>query len=138
MFHENVVIPSKGYWDTKYPNIDFEFIVKYLFMSKILSRKCQVFNWRIFHGQINTESRLLRMKLSNGTCKICKNAIENIDHMLILCTGIKSVWDRIEIMISKIRQQNTVLSNFDKTFGFTDIDGENEFCNVLSISRWII
>ena len=50
MFHENVEIPSKGYWDTKYPNIDFEFIVKYLFMSKILSRKCQVFNWRIFHG----------------------------------------------------------------------------------------
>ena len=47
--------------------------------------------------------------------------------------------DKIEIVINKIRQKYTVLSNYIKTFGFTDIDEENEFCNVLlSITRWII
>ena len=139
MSHAEVEIPSKRYWEEKFVEFDFDFIVKHLFLPNAMPRKCQIFNWRIFNGQINTEARLLRMRLSNGTCTLCTLELENVQHLLISCTCVEKVWIGIENMISKIRQNYTLLSNFNKIFGFKDIDTEMEFCNtLLSITRWNI
>ena len=41
-------------------------------------RQCKDFNWKLFQGQINTESRLQRMSLSDGRCKICCIQVEKL------------------------------------------------------------
>ena len=60
-----------------------------LLNCQITLRKCVVFNWRILHGQVNTESCLAKMKFSNGICRLCNIDLENLDHLLFDCEHVK-------------------------------------------------
>ena len=80
-------VTSMHYWSWKFNDVDWnwEHWFTQNFINKLLPRKCKDFNWKIFHGQLNTEIRLSKMKYSDGICKICKNEAENLDHMLYQC-----------------------------------------------------
>ena len=71
LYNRTVQIPSKLQWLHKFDNIDNKWMVwfqNYL-VNDLLPRQCRDFNWKLFHGQINTENRLQRMSLSDGKCK---------------------------------------------------------------------
>ena len=101
MFTNDIKPKSIDYWLHKYPevNIDFDQWFKMINMQKLGQRKSLDFNWRIFHGHINTEIKLEKMKLSDGYCKLCNTAKENLDHILIKCSHIPDVWVRIKQIV---------------------------------------
>ena len=74
MFTNAVKSKSIDYWLHKYPevNIDFDKWFKMNNMQKLGQRKSLDFNWRIFHGHVNTEIKLEKMKLSDGYWKYSK------------------------------------------------------------------
>ena len=92
-------IKSKRYWSEKLGIDETDYTAWFTqnFMNKMIPRKVKDFNWKLFHGLINTESRLKRMKYSDGICKMCTTGeIENIDHLLFECTGNKNIWNLME------------------------------------------
>ena len=85
--HSNI---GEKKWPDKH--IDFQFWYKKLLTCLIIPRKVLDFNWRVFHGQIVTEKRLMKMKLSNGQCKLCEKGIEDVQHLFVDCPYSKCVW----------------------------------------------
>lgn len=143
MYSENVEMKSKDYWSNKFSNIivDFESWFTFILNSKIIPRKCLDFNWRIFHGQINTENRLKHMKFSNGMCCLCQLKNENIEHLLTDCIDVQTVWTNLENIIDYIFNMNKTLHKFDKIVGLLgEVQCEkDEVINMmLSIARWLI
>jgi hypothetical protein len=76
---------SKEYWSKKFDgfHLDWEEWYNKNFVNKLIPRKICDFNWRIFYGQVNTEKRLKIMNLSDRDCSVCKNEIENLEHLFI-------------------------------------------------------
>ena len=66
------------------------------FVNDLVPRKCKDFNWKIFYGQVNTETRLEKMNMSNGMCVVCENGKENLEHLLIDCRHVYGIWDAVE------------------------------------------
>ena len=102
LLSQEIEVKSKGYWCEKLnlnePNWESWFSQN--FMNKLIPRKVKDFNWKLFHGLVNTESRLKRMNYSDGICKICNTGeIEDIGHLLIKCNTITSLWKIIEKVI---------------------------------------
>lgn len=140
LFSNKTIIRSKGYWSRQFP--DRELIwndwFHYNFVNKSLPRKCKDFNWRIFHGLVNTESRLKAMKYSDGICKVCKGDFENLKHLLSECTKLGNLWKEIEIII-KIIEPEFSLNDFHKIAGYFKRDLSSDIINViLTICRWCI
>ena len=54
--------------------------------------KCIDFHWKIIQRAIYSESRLQKMKRSDGKCILCKNEIETICHLLFECDKIAPLW----------------------------------------------
>ena len=133
---------SDLYWSMKFPNseINFKRYFRNNFVNSFLPRKCKDFNWRIFYGQVNVETRLRRMNLSSGMCCICKTFEENLEHMMYHCQGIRSMWTEIESLLCKVLHHdfsicllNVLLGHFDDDQFLSDV------VNVLiSIARWEI
>merc|ERR1712004_604991 len=70
---------------------------KNLFMSNLIPRGVQVFNWRIFNNQVLTGNILRYMKFSEK-CSVCKcnDVIEDRIHLFIVLNfGPLSVYDKI-------------------------------------------
>ena len=93
-----VEIKSKQYWQDKFQNVHFDFDIWFsnLFMSRIMPNKVLDFNWRIFHGQILTEKRLVSMNMSNGMCVVCKKEIEDNFHLFVHCEDVLYIWKFVE------------------------------------------
>ena len=135
---EKIEIRSLNYWRDRFPNFDFKLMISNMFMCKSITRKCLFFNWRIFHGQIFTESALNRMNLSDGICLLC-NDREDVTHLLITCPSVQYVWNEIEKTIKDIKGQDCGIGQFQKLFGFFDDSVNSELCNILlSTTRWLI
>ncbi len=119
-------------------NIDFTLWYKGNFINEFIPRKCKDFNWRIFHGLVNTEAKLNLMKYSNGNCKLCIHDTENLEHLLHDCTELTGFWTNMECFIRKINQEFHI-SKFIVMTGYFDQNQYNEAINViLSISKWCI
>ena len=102
LLSQETEVKSKRYWCEKLslnePNWESWFSKNV--MNKLLPRKEKDFNWKLFHGLINTESRLKLINCSDGICKICNTGeIEDIDHLLIKCNTNMSLWKIIEKVI---------------------------------------
>ena len=137
---DKIYIKSKDYWSKKFPNemIDFDVLFKILFSSSLCDRKCSDFNWKIFHGQVNTEKRLLKMGFSNGICKICNIFTEDIFH-LFSCNPIEIVWNKIEHNLQTVYPKMEKLTMFNKLFGILYTQPIFEEINmILSQTRWLI
>ena len=144
MFSEPYTCRSENYWKTKFETIDIDFHTWFscMFISKIIPRKSIDFNWRIFHGQINTEKKLKAMNFSNGICSLCKYKEENLDHLLIDCEQVQNIWQQIECILSRIANAtatNLIFTRFNMMVGYLENGYRYELMNmVLSITRWII
>ena len=79
---------------------DWEMWFTQNFMKKLLPRKVKDFNWKLFHGLVNTETRLRQMKYSDGMCKICSTqCTEDIQYLLFACGENKTIWKIIDKII---------------------------------------
>ena len=141
MSTNQIVVKPVMYWKNKFMDIEIDFDKWYTcnFMNKLSPRKCIDFNWRIFHGQVNTESKLKKMNFSDGMCKLCMEFNENVEHIIIDCQHVKGIWQNIETLISVILESDTELTRFNIMAGYL-IDGFNYgIVNMmLSVARWLI
>ena len=144
LLNEEVQIPSKLYWSNKFDGVDTKWKTWFMmnFVNKKIPRYCTDFNWKIFHGQVNSESRLQRMSLSDGICKLCNTHVENMTHLLYGCEGIRDIWTEIEGIINAFwGGPGIILDEYCVFGGLLDIDSNDvgELANmILSITRWEI
>ena len=141
LFNRSVHIASKLYWLQKFDNIENKWTTWFQMnlVNNLLPRQCKDFNWKLFHGQINTESRLQRMSLSDGRCKICCIHVEKLDHLLYECDGIAKIWQEIQNIVSRVFDIHLTIDLLCVLAGVLKDDKECELVNVLlSITRWEI
>ena len=95
---------SKTYWSNKLSveDIDWNVLFYQNQINPYMPKKCRDFNWKIFHGLANTESKLKHMNYSDGICKICNTGIiKNLEHLLIGCRQNIEFWKLLEKIIKK-------------------------------------
>ena len=141
LFNKKTDIASKQYWVKKFPGLEISWDMWYKnnFINKLLPRRCKDFNWRVFYGQVNTERRLLKMKMSDGICKICGSTFENLEHILIACQDLQVIWSTIEGIINKSFKCTLMLTRLNKMGVFMEESSTTDLVNVvLSICRWEI
>ena len=65
-------------------------------MVSIVHRKVNVFMWRTRVGRILTWEALNNKGIDIDTmlCPICGETVENIDHGLVGCSEVKSLWEK--------------------------------------------
>ena len=110
----NDVLERKFYLEV---NIDFDQWFKMIDRQKLGQRKSLDFNWILFHGHINTEIGLEKVKLSYGYCKLCNTTRENLDHILKKCSHILDVWVRIEQLVHCLGETD-YMTDFNKIIGY--------------------
>ena len=141
LLNDHIKVPSVEYWLRKFPseNIDFDLWFNIMFDSKICDRKCLDFNWRIYHGLLNTGNRLKSMGYSNGMCVICGEFIENTEHLLVNCRNVDKLWCVVEEKLLLFKPRGDLLTPFNKIVGILKDDHVSEEINmILSIVRWEI
>ena len=141
LLNQQIKIPSVEYWNQKFPNehIDFDLWYRILFTSKICDRKCLDFNWKIFHGLLNTGQKLKAMGYSNGLCVVCGDVMENTQHLLVDCRYVTHVWKTIENKMLKFEPNCFSFSTFNKIVGILRKGESFEVVNmILGIVRWEI
>ena len=119
LLNENVHISSIEYWSRKFPHevIDFRLWFSLLFNSKLCDRKHLDFNWKLFHGLVNTEVKLKRMSYSDGICTVCKCSNEDIEHLLVDCKHVEEVWSFVETCFTQYSHDFNTLTRFMKILG---------------------
>ena len=130
---------STEYWKIKFQTDHFDYNLWYkkLFVCKIMPKKVLDFNWRIFHGQLVTEKRLINMRLSDGKCTLCKLEIEDVTHIFVKCPSYKSIWIYIANILDKINVPK--LQEFNMIVGFLHDGFLYDVVNtIISIARWMI
>ena len=60
IFYIKTWVNTKGYWENKFDGnvIDWNLWFDCNFVNNPIPRKCKDLNWKIFYGQVNTETRL--------------------------------------------------------------------------------
>ena len=102
---------SKLYWEQKFHLIDYDWEACFSkrFYTKLIPRKIHDFNFKIFHGVLPVENRLKKMNISDGVCKICKEEIENSEHLFYSCKTLENIWVRIESVIKAVSGVEIIL-----------------------------
>ena len=87
-------ISQKQYWVRKFDinDIDWESWFQINTINPLLPRNIKDYNYKIFFNLVNTETRLLLMKYSNGKCVSCKVNNENLEHLLFSCCNVTPIW----------------------------------------------
>ena len=132
---------SRRYWNNKFPLENFNWDAWFCqnFTNKLMPRNCSDFNWKIFYGILNTEMRLKRMRLSDGTCKICHNAGENLDHLLSECKDVNYIWEYAETLIKRCFNNEFRMSKLYILTGyFWDCSWSYLVNVIITVCRWEI
>ena len=138
--NQTIDIRSKHYWCEKFQVSDFDWqeIFQQNFINEYLPRKCKDFNWKLFHGLVNTESRLKNMRYSDGSCKSCTSgSIENMEHLLIHCKYNLHIWRRIENIVKVFLDETYTLDTLEVMLGYWNIS-ENHFSTDIKIVNVIM
>ena len=136
-------IEKNQFWDKigfgKKTEIDFEAWFNNNFNNRLNPRKCNDFNWKIFHGVVMTEKRLSKMNLSDGICLLCSDKPENIEHLLFECISLGNIWYKIEKLLETIINKTFEVNQKFVLIGELEKSTENDFINMmLSIIRFTI
>ena len=147
LLSQGLDLKSKDYWAKKFTVEEHDWKTWFAqnLTNKMLPRKVKDYNWKLFHGLINTESRLKRMKLSDGICKICNDQVsEDINHLLLECNGSKNLWNILEEVIMNSFnfviniQFKEVISGYWNPNNFHSTSETNLINVLLSICRYHI
>jgi hypothetical protein len=100
---------NKNTWEHRLIDVqlDWDQIFSKQIICILLPRNVWDFNWYVFYGVINTESRLQKMKLSDGMCQLCLFETEDVYHVLYGCIHVKDVWVKVESKIRKYKPDYT-------------------------------
>ena len=105
--------------------------------NELLPRAISDFNWKIFHGVLNTEKRLQKMRLSNGNCVFCGEQ-ETITHLFMDCENLDSFWSFVE-NLAKIVMPSISINSISKILGYMEVTKTRQrvFINFLiSVGRY--
>ena len=134
-------VASKEYWSKKFSEVNIAWGEWFSqnFINKNIPRKCSDFNWKLFHGQLNTELRMKKMKYSNGICKMCESSEENAEHLIYKCGKTDRLWKYISSIIMNCISLEFEITCFDK-IAYMPLQVEHqEFINMLlTLGRWSI
>ena len=137
---EGVDVKSKQYWCNKInkEDINWEEVFNQNLINKFMPKKCRDFNWKIFHGLVNTELKLQHMKHSDGRCKICNSgAEENLEHLLIDCRQNAAIWERLSIVIQNSFEYQHMIDLPAIMLGIWKIDYLQDPNNLLIINTFL-
>ena len=147
------LIPSLQYWSEKFDDeiINWDTWFEVNTINRYSPRPCKSFNFRILHGQVNTESKLKYMKhsngypYSNGKCIMCSSGQEeNLEHVLYYCPNSRRIWRSIQTLLSKFKGTNIRINRINATTGFwrTEVNDEllivNTICSITRFHLWKI
>ena len=141
------IITSTNYWENKYNIYDMNWDEFYeLNLTNIfLPRKCKDFNFKLFHGKVNTGVRLKIMNLSSDICSVCNHNIEDTEHLIYRCENSRQIWLIIKEILSLTLKENFHVDILKSLIGIRQ-DATHNYDNttlklinvVLSITRFHI
>jgi len=102
-------------------------------------RKIKQFQWKCLHNVINTNSRLKKMKKSNGFCRLCNGEQENQQHLFFQCRNTKPVIKKAEKLIREKININIKLSEKNIILGWDENlnSAENKLLSkLIYILKW--
>ena len=141
LYNKITPLNCKRYWFEMFPDIKevWENVFVINTCNSFIPRNIIDFNWKLIHGVINTESRLKRMNLSNGKCKICYGD-ENIVHLLVECRDVKDIWNMFQSILKKSVFNELEICTQHKLIGMLDETNEDYLIvnMIFSIVRWIL
>ena len=134
------VSKSKMYWCNKFQeNFEWETIFLSNFANRLLPRKIQDFNWKIFYGAIPVENRLHVMRKSDGICKLCLTDIENVEHLMVSCPALKNVWQKVQELLKVAVPDVNIITYKEIVMGYCHHGKEYDIVNMLIfICKWQI
>ena len=141
LLSRNTEVASKEYWSKKFPEVNIAWGEWFSqnFINKNIQRKCSDFNWKLFHGQFNTELRMKKMKYSNGISKMCESSEENAEHLIYKCDKTDRLWKYISSIIMNCISLEFEITCFDKIANMPLQVEHQEFINMLlTLGRWSI
>ena len=81
-----------------HPGVSTPLVVWKTLWKLQVPRKVQIFGWRILRGIIPLRAILANRHIgSNGACPTCNQGVEDIRHLLFLCTNAKELWRRLGV-----------------------------------------
>ena len=140
-------VTSTNYWETKYNIYDMNWNEYYNLnlTNNFLPRKCKDFNFKLFHGRVNTCARLKIMNLSSDICNICHSNIEDLEHLIFRCEHSKQIWSIVDNILSSSLEEQFQLNMIKSLLGVRQDALNNydhkilKFINmILSITRFHI
>ncbi|KAA3457689.1 reverse transcriptase [Gossypium australe] len=95
--------------------------------------KIKIHIWRLFNNLVPHYGNLKRRKLvMNPVCPLCRDAIEDSNHLMWSCGVLKSVWIQLHVQVPTFEASWSGQKCFATIFSAAD---ENVRC-VLAISLW--
>ena len=85
--------------------------------NNFLPRKCKDFNFKLFHGKVNTCVRLKIMNLSSDVCDVCNSGIEDLEHLIFLCDHSKYIWSLINNILNSSLEEQIQLNTIHSLLG---------------------
>ena len=137
LLNQDVETKSNEYWCNKFGlvDVDWDALFTQNLTNKYIPRKCKDFNWKLFHGLINTESRLQKMKYSDGRCKICPTGdIESMDHLMTGCKYGQVLWNKLESIIQACFGPSYKLDLITIMLGLWNIDANRNELDITIIN----
>lgn len=130
----------QGKWDEIYTNISLNWKTIWQNLKMIhIFNKVKEFQWKCVHNIVYTESRLFKMKLSNGICHLCKNRnlSENLSHLFFKCVVTKQIVREIQHLINIINTDILVIEEQNMMFGFNEGNvNENNNNVIIFLSKY--
>ena len=154
LLHKTPEILSKFYWSNyAFNGIDFNWDTWYLynFQNNLTPRKSIDFSWKLFHGLLETESKLKTWRKSDGVCRSCRTlgyvrqdqgeiVIENANHLLTSCSYRPKVWTMISQLIKEVFGHTIAITRLEIMTGYFRNDLDQNSCRlinmILSMSRY--
>ena len=77
------------------------------------------FQYKLIYNILATRSYLFNLKITDSnTYGICGNSVETIQHLFTQCSIVQTLWSSILKWIREKINQNYVLSEINKLFGY--------------------
>ena len=77
------------------------------------------FQYKLIYNILATRSYLFNLKITDSnTCGICGSSVETIQHLFTQCSNVQTLWSSVLEWIKEKINQNYVLGEVNKLFGY--------------------